>query len=108
MISIKAPFLLTAILWANALSINTTTFITKGPTRDGTMMAEPIYTPIVELRPENSVAKQIKEGEALKCKVDVEEEPATVRKVPVALRHIILDCDGARFVLVGVDFGGGR
>jgi len=84
------------------------TFITKDVSPDGLVLAEPIYPPAFALWPENSVARQIKAGEALQCEVAQETHPVVVDGLDATLHTIRLNCDGARFVVTSVQFEGSR
>lgn len=79
------------------------TFITKSVSPDE-VVAEPIYTPMLDLRPENSVARSIKSGEVLNCDLGVAVKTVTENGVPSDIRTILLDCDGARFSITGLEF----
>lgn len=80
------------------------TLITHAVSPEGLMLAEPIYTPSLALWPENSVARAINPGEALRCVVGQEKYPAVVRGEDAEVSVITFDCDGARFTLRGLQF----
>lgn len=76
--------------------------IDRGPS--GELLVEPTLTPKFVFQPENAVARAIGESELLRCQVDLEQRHGTINGEPAEYRRIVLDCDGARFSLVNVQF----
>lgn len=68
------------------------TLLTTGRTRSGVIVAEPIYSVILHLHPENAVAAATGPGEALNCETEVQGDV------------IHLQCAEARFRLTGFRF----
>lgn len=85
-----------------------TTLITGERTATGGMLADPIHTPRLELRPRNSVAEAIGPGEALRCETGMETKEAWVDQMVTKVNTIVLNCDGAKFAVEGILFEGDR
>lgn len=82
------------------------TFITHRIAPDGGVLAIPIHTPGLWLRPDNAVAKAIEDGEALKCRIAPRVHRGTVDGEAATISTIVLDCDGAKFTVLGIQFEG--
>lgn len=80
------------------------TFITVGTEPTGETLVEPIYTPQLALQAENMVARRIGKGEALRCTTSVRVKDAWVDQMLSKINTIMLDCDGAKFSVVGLRF----
>ena len=73
---------------------------------DTATLAVPIHAPGLWLRPENAVAKVIQVGEAMACKLTPEARQGRIGEEPAVINTVTLDCDGARFTVTGLQFGG--
>lgn len=81
-----------------------TTLITEDVGPSGEVLARPIHTPAVVLRPENTVARTIQAGEAMRCNVSLVVKAGTVEGMDADIRSVVLECDGARWTVVGIQF----
>jgi len=95
---------LTAGLLAAGTVAQKVTFITKEVAPNGALLVEPIYPAALLLEPRNTVARQIRPGEALACTTALTVDDAEVHGAPARVHTIWLDCDGARFSVLGIQF----
>lgn len=102
-LSITKPLLLAALTLAPTTAPRVT-FITQDVAPTGLVLATPIHTPSLALRPTNAVARQIRKGEALNCMVGAETRQAQVEYETAVVHTVVLDCDGARFEVAGILF----
>jgi len=80
------------------------TFVTRGLSPGGAVLADPTRLPFFVLWPENSVARQTRIGEVMQCEVSSEPAETTMSGDRVVLSVVHLDCHGARFTIRGVQF----
>lgn len=98
--------LLAFVLSLSAFSQSTKeTFILGDTLANGTVVAIPIHTPGLILTPDNTVARAMKSGEAINCKVSPKDYPGTVNGEKATVKTVVLDCDGARYTISGLQFG---